>query len=87
MNNIFRVTFIALLLFTGVASAEVNVNTASQAQLAELSGIGPAKAAAIIEYREANGDFASVAELDNVEGIGAGTLEGLEGEAIVGGAE
>lgn len=87
MKNVFKAAFIALLLFAGVASAGININTASQAQLAELSGIGPAKAEAIVKYREANGDFASVAELDKVEGIGPGTLESLQSEATVGAAE
>jgi competence protein ComEA len=55
---------------------KVNLNTADAATLArELHGIGEAKAKAIVEYREANGPFASVDELVEVKGIGAATLE------------
>ncbi len=87
MKNVFRAAFVSLLLFTGVAAAAININTANEAQLMELTGIGAVKAEAIITYREANGDFASVAELDNVDGIGAGTLESFEGQATVDAAE
>jgi len=55
----------------------INLNTATQAELETLPRIGPALAAEIIAYREANGGFTSIADLDNVAGIGAATLEGL----------
>jgi competence protein ComEA len=48
----------------------VNINTASAAELAELKGIGDAKAKLIIEYREKNGPFKSVDDLRQVKGIG-----------------
>ncbi len=48
----------------------VNINTASAAELAELNGIGDAKAKLIIEYREKNGPFKSVDDLRQVKGIG-----------------
>lgn len=54
---------------TSVA-ATVNINTADGATLATLPGIGPAMAQRIIEYRTANGRFASVEDLQNVRGIG-----------------
>lgn len=52
------------------AAAPLSLSTASQAQLEELDGIGPALAARILEYRQANGGFRSVDELREVEGIG-----------------
>jgi competence protein ComEA len=65
-----------------VATAEVapvgkiNLNTADAATLQrELLGIGEVKAQAIVAYREAHGDFASVDELLEVKGIGEATLE------------
>ena len=50
--------------------AKVNLNTATQAQLEELPGIGPTYAQAIIAERERRGGFTSVNELRSVRGIG-----------------
>src|SRR2546421_203283 len=48
----------------------VNLNTASQAELEKLSGVGPSLAQAIIAERERRGGFRSVNELRDVRGIG-----------------
>ena len=66
-----------LLTFSSFVCAEpVNINTASAKELAEnLKGVGPKKALAIIEYREANGPFFAPEEITNVKGIGPKTLE------------
>lgn len=54
----------------------VNVNTADATTIAkELDGIGPAKAAAIVEYRQKNGPFRAPDDLLKVEGIGQKVLE------------
>jgi competence protein ComEA len=66
------------------AMAGVNVNTAPAGELESLPGIGPSKAAAIIQYRTDNGPFASVDELQKVPGIGAKTVASLRAEAEVG---
>jgi competence protein ComEA len=58
-----------------IASAPVNVNTTDALGLEGIPGIGPVKAAAIVEYREANGPFSSIDELLEVSGIGPATLE------------
>jgi competence protein ComEA len=62
----------------------VDVNTASLEQLNEISGIGDAKAQAIIEYRDKNGPFQSVDELVNVSGIGDKLLARLRPQLTVG---
>ncbi len=58
----------------------INVNTASEELLTELPGIGPSKAAAIVEDREANGPYESAQDLTRVSGIGEGTVANLEGQ-------
>ena len=70
----------ALIAFLGLsfnAMAAVNLNTATEAELETLNGIGPAKAKAIIEYRKKQGGFKSIDELQNVDGIGSKTLGNL----------
>ena len=66
-----------LLLFVSIVFAEpININDADVEELQEnLIGVGPKKALAIVEYREANGPFYSAEELINVKGIGPKTLE------------
>jgi comEA protein len=58
-------------------SYPVNLNTATQAQLETLPGIGPVKAQAILAWRAASGGFANANQLIEVKGIGQKTLEGL----------
>ena len=55
----------------------VNLNTATQAELELLPGIGPAMAKRILEYRTQHGKFTSVDQLDAVKGIGAKTMAKL----------
>ncbi len=59
---------------TTSAQALINLNTADQAALEGLPGIGPVIATRIIEWRTANGAFRSVDELGEVSGIGDATL-------------
>ena len=56
----------------------VNINTASASQLDSLPGIGPAYAQRIIDYRNANGGFKSLEEIQNIKGIGPKTFEKLK---------
>jgi len=52
------------------ATSPVNLNTATQAQLETLPGIGATAAQRILEYRQKNGNFKKVEDLMNVKGIG-----------------
>lgn len=61
------------------ANGLINVNTAGAGELDLLPGIGPAKAAEIIGYRQEHGPFESVDELLEVPGIGEATLDGIAG--------
>lgn len=53
---------------------KVNINTAKKEDFMSLTGIGEAKAVAILKYREENGSFQSIEELKNIEGIKDGVF-------------
>jgi competence protein ComEA len=53
-----------------VSQGKININKATAEELTSLSGIGEAKALAIIEYRETNGAFRETADIMKVSGIG-----------------
>ncbi len=61
----------------------VNLNTASEAEFEELPGIGPVLAGRIVQWRTDNGAFASVDQLQEVDGIGPSTFEELRDEVTV----
>lgn len=60
------------------AVALVNINTAMAAELETLPRIGPTTAERIMEYREANGPFETIEDIQNVPGIGPVTFDGLK---------
>lgn len=62
---------------TEQGSGLIDINSAGAEELDLLPGIGPVKAAAIIDYRAEHGPFSDVQELLEVPGIGETTLEGL----------
>jgi len=64
------------------AAGKVNVNAAGKGALESLPGIGPSKASAIIEFRNANGPFASCDDLSRVSGIGAATVASLRDSCV-----
>ena len=62
---------------------KVNLNKASEAELQTLTGVGPAKATAIIEYRDQNGGFKKVEEIMEISGIGEKTFEKFKDQITV----
>ena len=68
------------MLSEQMQSAMVNINTADLKQLIKLPGVGKKKAQAIIDYREANGDFTSLEDLAKVKGVGKKMLAKLDGK-------
>lgn len=57
------------------ADAPININTADEAALRTLQGVGEVLAQRILDYRAEHGAFRTVDELTNVKGIGSGILE------------
>ena len=55
-------------------SAPINLNTATQAQLESLPGVGAKAAQRILEYRKQNGNFKKIEDLMNVKGFGEKTF-------------
>ncbi|WP_258535637.1 helix-hairpin-helix domain-containing protein [Bacillus sp. 03113] len=64
-------------------SGKVNLNKANEEELQTIPGIGPSKAAAIIEYRESNGPFKKIEDLQSISGIGEKTFEKLKDHITV----
>ena len=77
----------AMTQMLALAEAPVDINTADAAALETVKGIGPARAKAIIEYRKANGAFASVDDLTKVPGIGDKSVAQLREQLTVGSAK
>ncbi|MGM0543507.1 MAG: ComEA family DNA-binding protein [Pseudomonadota bacterium] len=64
--------------------APINVNSADTELLDELPGIGPSRAEAIIEERDANGEFENADDLTRVSGIGPATVDRMRDQITFG---
>ena len=65
------------------SSGKVDLNKADAEQLTKVSGIGPAKAKAILEYRDQSGPFSCIEDIMKVPGIKEGTFEKIRDEICV----
>ena len=65
------------------AAGIVDINSATLSDLDALPGVGPSTAQAIIDYRVANGPYASVDDLLNVRGIGPSKLAAMRARVRV----
>ncbi len=84
--RLFSTLAACLLLSLPLAgfAAPVDINKADAATIsAEVKGIGPAKAKAIVEYRRKHGPFRSVDDLSLVKGIGEKTVERIREDVSV----
>lgn len=83
MIKILLSTLCGCLCWAAVAFAAVDINKATLQELTGLQGIGPAKAQAIVEYRQKNGQFKSTKDLAKVKGIGPKIVEKLGSEITI----
>lgn len=68
-----------VIVATPNSGGMVFINRATTEELETLPGVGPALAGRIITYRDENGPFTSLDDLDNVSGIGPSLLAEMEG--------
>lgn len=65
------------------SQGRININTADSSTLQEIPGVGPATAEKIIAYREENGKFSKIEDIQNVSGIGNKTFEKMKDKITV----
>jgi competence protein ComEA len=68
----------------GEAASLVNINIADAGALEALPGVGPATAAAIVQYRDEHGPFTSIDDLENVPRLGIATIDKFRAQLTVG---
>ena len=68
---------------SGTTNGKVNLNTADRTQLETIPGIGPVMAQRILDYRNQNGRFKTLAEVDAISGIGPSLLAEIQKVAVV----
>lgn len=82
---LFFITASNTLLAQPLGDATLDLNAATEQQLSDLlPGIGPAKAAQIVKWRELHGPFNTLEQLIEVRGIGPKTLQGIRALLYVG---
>ncbi|MCC6206715.1 MAG: helix-hairpin-helix domain-containing protein [Gammaproteobacteria bacterium] len=84
LHSIFLGLILAAASLAATAAGKLNINEADAAALAELNGIGDARAEAIIAYRQAHGPFGSVEDLAKVKGIGPAFIDKNRDQLTVG---
>lgn len=67
----------------GTKNSKVNINTATQAQLETLPGIGPSTATKILTYRKEKGKFTKIEDIKEVSGIGDAKFEKIKNSITV----
>lgn len=82
-NAVPPVTFNAQPKTAQNTSGLIDINSATEKELEQLKGVGPAIAKRIVEYRTARGKFSSPEDLINVKGIGSAKLEKMRPQILI----
>ena len=88
-RRLLTIAFVAIFLGGGALLAQekmilVNINTADEAALVTLEGIGKTRAQAIILHRQTHGPFTSVEDVKGVSGIGEKVFDTIKSKITVG---
>lgn len=86
LKKLWLTLFVGLFFLSAnsiFAADMININTATQAQLETLNGVGSATAKAIIDYRDQVGDFKTVGDITNVKGVGDKKLAKFADQIVV----
>ena len=85
MKTIHLIAVLATFLFSSfVTAAPVNINTADASEISQaLTGVGPSKAEAIVQYRNQNGEFKNASDVVQVKGIGKATYEKNKADILI----
>lgn len=87
LRPLFATALALALALPAFAATPVNINKADAATIASsLDGVGPAKAKAIVAWREAHGPFKNLDELTQVKGMGQATIARNHDAIQLGGA-
>jgi competence protein ComEA len=65
------------------ATGKININTADEGALQQITGVGPSTAKKIVDYRQSNGRFQSIEDLKNISGIGEKTFAKMQDQITV----
>lgn len=86
METLKKILLTMLIVLPSIlyAGEPVNINTAGKEELMSIKGVGEKRAEAIIAWREQNGLFKSVDELEAVSGIGPSIIDANRDNLTVG---
>ncbi|GJQ22595.1 MAG: helix-hairpin-helix domain-containing protein [Planctomycetia bacterium] len=83
---VFMVAFVCrtnICLSATEVAGKVNINTATEEQIAVLPGIGPKLASEVVSYRKANSNFREIEDLKKVKGVGDKKFEKIKNFVVV----
>jgi competence protein ComEA len=80
----FAPIVVLFLVSVGIAATRININTATKLELTSLKGLGEKRAQDIIDYRNRNGPFKSVDDLEKVPSVGPGLMKRIRSQITTG---
>ncbi len=82
-SETFATSSVASSSIAATTPAKININTASYEELQKITGVGPTIAQRIIDYRQANGPFQTIEDIEKVKGIGDVTFNKMKDQITI----